>query len=496
MTISIANHRSCPSPNIHIPVARIKNDKALSWIYENLDDNKLSHKLKYLVSDTEHLNGCYEVWAFLQNERYLGALFLCLRAVENNQPNLLSQIDSTLLCSNTKVSHQLVHKRSTSHPDFSYVQVAQRKTEDTTMGNEQSGAVGFEYQHYICELNVNNSPLKSYKASVHRRQEPKPQQFKYRPRLGLRSWGSLPDIQEHILAQPRTRSKTISQPIRIPSTKVIPINSTLSAAKQQVPSFSYIQLATSVDSGTSSATVSHGLVSPPSVASGQFSPDLLPISLVRCDDIKIHFDRKYAATSKPSVLDDRGLYSASVTSDEAGEPSVGLLSCLPMLRKINSSDYGAGKQDTMSLYSNFVAVSAPADFVSTFIPKEGEKLQNRYGRSEGSPGMSPVFSSIHTSDGASHGQQSLTTFLHAAQFSRAHNDLERENAHFSLSEAMISAIEQIKWRKCKYSCSEEQQEPKSCKRKTRHIRRNKSDIWDTNAKYRSMFIRTYCRTQI
>lgn len=494
MTISIANHRSCPSPSIHIPVARIKNDKALSWIYENLDANKLSHKLKYLVSDTEHLNGCYEVWAFLQNERYLGAFFLCLRAVENNQPNLLSQIDSTLLCSNAKVSHQLVHKRSTSHPDFSYVQVPQRKIgdiDDTTMGNEQSGAVGFEYQHYLCELNVNNASLKPYyKAPVRRRQEPKPQQFKSIPRLGLRSWDSLPDIQEHISAQPRTRSKTISQPIRIPSTKLIP-NTTLTAAKQQVPSFSYVQLATSVDSGTSSATVSHGLVSPPSVASRQLSPDLLPISLVRCDDIKIHFDRKYA--SKPTVLDDRALYSTSVTSDEAGEPSVGLLSCLPMLNNINSTDYGTEKQETMSLYSNFVAVSAPGDFVSTFIPKEGEKLQNRYGRSEGSAGMSPVFSNIYTGDGASYGQQSsLTTFLHAAQFSRAHNDLERENAHFSLSEAMISAIEQIKWRKCesKYSRSDKQDEPKSCKRKTRHIRRNKSDVWDTNAKYRSMIIRT------
>lgn len=40
--------------------------------------------------------------------------------------------------------------------------------------------------------------------------------------------------------------------------------------------------------------------------------------------------------------------------------------------------------------------------------------------------------------------QSLTSFLSSEQFSRASAELDRENAHFSISEAMISAIEQMK----------------------------------------------------
>lgn len=41
--------------------------------------------------------------------------------------------------------------------------------------------------------------------------------------------------------------------------------------------------------------------------------------------------------------------------------------------------------------------------------------------------------------------QSLTSFLSSAQFSRAHDaELDRENAHFSICEAMIAAIEQVK----------------------------------------------------
>lgn len=40
--------------------------------------------------------------------------------------------------------------------------------------------------------------------------------------------------------------------------------------------------------------------------------------------------------------------------------------------------------------------------------------------------------------------QTLTSFLTSSQFSRANAELDRENAHFNISEAMISAMEQIR----------------------------------------------------
>lgn len=43
--------------------------------------------------------------------------------------------------------------------------------------------------------------------------------------------------------------------------------------------------------------------------------------------------------------------------------------------------------------------------------------------------------------------QSLTSFLSSGQFSHTSAELDRENAHFSISEAMISAIEQVKFNK-------------------------------------------------
>lgn len=40
--------------------------------------------------------------------------------------------------------------------------------------------------------------------------------------------------------------------------------------------------------------------------------------------------------------------------------------------------------------------------------------------------------------------QSLLSFLTSSQFARANAELDRENAHFSISEAIISAMEQIR----------------------------------------------------
>ena len=43
--------------------------------------------------------------------------------------------------------------------------------------------------------------------------------------------------------------------------------------------------------------------------------------------------------------------------------------------------------------------------------------------------------------------QSLTAFLQKSQLFRNNTELEKENAHFLVSEAIISAIEHIKWAK-------------------------------------------------
>lgn len=102
--------------------------------------------------------------------------------------------------------------------------------------------------------------------------------------------------------------------------------------------------------------------------------------------------------------------------------------------------------------------SAPGDFVNTFLPttpRVGEKIEKRFSNkilqdvvsdcatplliSQQSP-IAPQTPKIQPTRG-----QSLTSYLQALQMCRSNvTDLERENAHFGLSDAIISAIEQVK----------------------------------------------------
>lgn len=486
MTISLANQNT--SPSIRIPNSRIKNDNALSWIYENLESHKLSHKLKYLISDTEHLNTCYEVTAFLQNEKYVGAFFLCLRSLENNQPNLLTQIDCTLCCAKVTAKTHHQHKRSTSHPHFSVlVPLPAVSTPTPIMGNRTSryddydSADGASSSTSLYHIHIEAPIKKLKKKSRHKERKSKEPKTKI-VNLKLRQWSSNPDLLHTNATTHRARSKTISQPIRIPYKKVkltTEVLAKINENNQQVPSSSITTPTPTTikplsnNSASSSQPIASGSGSCP-------SPDLVPISLIRCDDIKIHVDRRQMV--KPIVAE--LVAGRSNDSNESSPPTpkqTSLLSCFPSKIGLNFKLLNSEKAESNSMYSNFGPGSAPGDFVSEFMPKEGEKIQNRYSR--------PIMDDIGGDGGGIDNYtppifgrqpmqgQSLTSFLESAQFSRVNSDLERENAHFSVSEAMISAIEQIKW--------ERQQKIRQKKYESKKNKRRRMRDWVTNEKTRS-----------
>lgn len=66
-------------------------------VFFSLEDHSLSQKLSWLLSDKEHLLSCLEPWAFLCQESLAEATLVCLRAVEKNQPTLLTEIDPSLV---------------------------------------------------------------------------------------------------------------------------------------------------------------------------------------------------------------------------------------------------------------------------------------------------------------------------------------------------------------------------------------------------------------
>ncbi|CAG2059493.1 unnamed protein product, partial [Timema podura] len=125
------------------------NDKALVWLYKrqviekimgrdlrpiwrgeaersllvaaDLEGHTLSQKLSWLLSDREHLLSCFEKYAFLCQEHYGEATLICLRAVEQNQPSLLTEINPCLYLSTWKYkAFQKTHRRCSSFPDAQY----------------------------------------------------------------------------------------------------------------------------------------------------------------------------------------------------------------------------------------------------------------------------------------------------------------------------------------------------------------------------------------
>lgn len=96
----------------------MKNDKGSIWLYRSLENHSLSQKLSWLLSDKNHLKSCYQSHAFLQQEKYTEALLVCLRAVERNQPSLMSEINPSLFLSKVGAREfHKIHRRCSSFPD-------------------------------------------------------------------------------------------------------------------------------------------------------------------------------------------------------------------------------------------------------------------------------------------------------------------------------------------------------------------------------------------
>ncbi|XP_059616449.1 run domain Beclin-1-interacting and cysteine-rich domain-containing protein [Phlebotomus argentipes] len=437
MAVSVA-HTSNLSP-VHIPHSRIKSNRALAWLYECLKGHTLSVKLSWLLSDFEHLSNCYEATAFLRSEKFARGLFLCLEAVESGHIDAIEAIDPSLL-----VDGATSHRRSSSHPEF-----------PSKMGNKPSLKVNYDSPEDFDTAEATEEPVARPKTVRTRKKSKKSRQRKSR-KSRLKASSSLPNIAA-LEREPRARSMTITQPISIPYKPVrLTAESLEQNAQKIVPSFSY---KTSRDAGSDCGG------SASRILEKSTPTDLMPIQLVKCDDIKIHFDKRFTPKTPASASD----ASPAVQVPEVPEASSSSVntptqrnlfsvlttkkSLYPYLDVTLEKGESSGSNGT-PFQSNLYASPSPGDFMNNFIPLPGEKIRNRYrktslleGLSSSPLGITPTTSRTEQGSRQPTRGQSLASYLQSAQFSQTNSDLERENAHFSVSDAMIAAIEQLKWTK-------------------------------------------------
>lgn len=120
----------------------------------------------------------------------------------------------------------------------------------------------------------------------------------------------------------------------------------------------------------------------------------------------------------------------------------------------SSAIIGKGKQDEKPRRKKTVIVGSAPEYAGEWLSdetvdhKSGHLKQQRKSFIEsGGGGVLPM--AIGFFPRPTEGQ-SLTSFLSSGQFSRPSAELDRENAHFSICEAMIAAIEQVSVHFCIY----------------------------------------------
>lgn len=422
MTVSIGSQTSShtnTTTRIQPPKSsRIRNDKALMWLYENLLMHQLKTKLECLLSDNEHLTNCYEVTlAFLGTMKFVESLYICLKAFDRKQYDILLQIDQNLYLSVINESLRQTNAITSVKMNSKGVPSGIRKISEA---NSE-----FRDIQNTTKLNLkkcDQSSLNLTNESTNRkcRNERSRCKLKHSINLKLRRFVSVPDLSKKTKLIARCLVRTRSQTIHTKSYR--PKLTAENLAMKDRPKMSSRQV-------NSRKLTTH--CSDLSIA----VDDLRPINLVKCDDIKIYTDR-------------RGVTSSNKTRKEFNVPekSIGSVRGCNLLPYLNISH--GSSADSNSPGKKLTSNSAPGDFAS-FFAANGAKIENRYQHNT-------LFDNIESRTSPSlcnHIQcalipnrgQSLTSYLQEAQRTRRNiTDLERENAHFSLSDVIISAIEEIK----------------------------------------------------
>lgn len=155
----------------------------------------------------------------------------------------------------------------------------------------------------------------------------------------------------------------------------------------------------------------------------------VPIHLVKVDDIKIHTDYRYSTEYKNKQL------AISPASSNSSSKS----SLTPMRSLFNLFE---STSDARKMTSPEPSSSSPTEIFLTEAVVSGAKL-----RSHSTIAAPNLLHQDANGRKKKTSRQNLAQYIHMINNSHHKVELERENAHFHLSEAIIAQSEQLKWNK-------------------------------------------------
>lgn len=503
----------------HVP-QHIISDKALTWLYKSLETHTLSQKLSWLLSDREHLLSCYQSNAFLSQEKFGEAALICLRAVEHNQPTLLTEINPCLYMTKWNPKVLKTHRRCSSYPETlerNSLWAKAKTTMDIIDSQCEEGPELDESQTVEepatpiskCEI-VQESEKTD---TLHNVEDPSPtvKQSKptevvvsvTEPKNGcskisfdkIKAWSSLPSLLGATLCGDSTENSENGMIVTRKTWNLTRSNSSRSTkghgGSQTLPSTPYRSVKDIITTPNRSSTVESKLFAlDNSVGVSKLSPSVIQVDysgLQHSDspDVsrqsrqtiskKVHINKQVSAKSVVKNLEKKKSRAARDESTPI-KSNICEETKLSKSRKSNKSDSDL-KTQLQSKDSEVPPKMTRSMTCDRIIPCKSPPVlsptdKRRPGSAtnlwEGSKGSSLNNSGTPLSwsrksfmeDGGNSVQpmstgyfprpvegQSLFSFLSSGQFSRANAELDRENAHFSISEAMIAAIEQVKCNK-------------------------------------------------
>ncbi|XP_043674149.1 run domain Beclin-1-interacting and cysteine-rich domain-containing protein isoform X1 [Vespula pensylvanica] len=400
--------------------AKIVSQKDMLWLYKSLESHNLSHKLSWLLSDKEHLLSCLEPWAFLCQENLAEATLICLRAVERNQLVLLTEIDPCLFQPNW-ISSNLSpkrHKRSSSYPvNFCSATVGilrERKVHIQTHSQLEP------FKIPCTSKSVKNIASERNQDSINKNNVNKMDKIND---ISLKTWNSLPTLDdsyksssENSIILNSTENTYVHKTVRIQTppvelSKIIQIN--YSDVKQSTKSMGE-KVATKLK--TSSRKIRNKV---------KLAHDKRMLNTYSGSSNTLNYEDSVRAAIEECCI-------SSKNTDRVH------------LKESATNSNGIKIDQKLKKKTAFLPGSAPEFSNSWSVEIEGQKdirTPKKSFMEDGGSSVQPMATGYFPRPIEG---QSLTSFLSSAQFSKSNAELDRENAHFSISEAMIAAIEQIK----------------------------------------------------
>ena len=421
-----------------------------------MENHSLSQKLSWLLSDKEHLLSCLEPWAFLCQESLAEATLICLRAVERNQAALLTEIDPCLV-KFFFTSHFEFRKIPKTSPysikNFPQFVPGGRFLKNSPKRHRRSSSYPVNFGSSRAETNFAMNDNHSNKDSKDTEKLSPSQQKNLEKRttdeadatpssdnaeereseISLKSWNSLPVLcKDHEICQ---RSCALPLAAFMATTNRPDENSSPRPRSRTIELSDVIKIDYSEAKASSSSQNIYVKPKKPKTPLRKQRAKTKNASTTK-------FERKNSNGSS-DTLNYEDNASTEVVMEIIGRTSKDIANFHtdnPSSESIKIETHK--KVRRRSLFSSSGSASEMSGGWSFGV--EGQKdirTPKKSFMEDGGSSVQPMATGYFPRPLQG---QSLTSFLTSSQFSRANAELDRENAHFSISEAMIAAIEQVK----------------------------------------------------